>query len=165
MTECAFFARKAEGWGKDMMSVWGSLNICPCLNYLELLCLSSGELLSISGLKIWGDVQEPHNDMAYLLVCTGDTLEAWNYGISLVWINPNQVWASTMGELLEHCLLTSPADLTGLMPLHSCTRAPVTHPFPRTSIWVSYLRERWRRAPMGRLANSKSASFFPLGHK
>ena len=98
MTEYAFFARKAERWGKDMMSLWGSLNICPCLNYLELPCHSSGELLSISNLKIRGDIQEPCNDMAYLLVCTGDTLEAWNYGVSLVWINPNQVQASTMEE-------------------------------------------------------------------
>ena len=81
-----------------MVSLWGSLNICPHLNYLELPCHSSGELLSISSLEIWGDIQEPHNDMAYLLVHTGDTLEAQNYGVSLVWINPNQVWESTMKE-------------------------------------------------------------------
>ena len=56
-------------------------------------------------------------------------------------------------------------DPTGCMPLHSCMRAPVTHPFPRTSIWASYLRERQRRDPMGRLANSRSTSSFPLGHK
>ena len=48
--------------------------------------------------KNLGDVQEPHNDMAYLLVCTGDAVEAQNYGISLVWISPNQVRASTMEE-------------------------------------------------------------------
>ena len=98
MTEYMFFARKAERWEKDMMSLWGSLNICPHLNYLELPCHSSLELISISSLKIWGDIQEPCNDMAYLLVHTGDTLEAWNYGISLVWVNPNQVWVSTMEE-------------------------------------------------------------------
>ena len=98
MTEYAFFAGKAERWGKDMMSLWGSLNICPHLNYLELLCHSSGKLLPISSLKIWEAIQEPHNDMAYLLVCTGDALEAQNYGIYLVWISPNQVWASTMEE-------------------------------------------------------------------
>ena len=91
MTEYAFFARKAERWGKDMASLWGSLSICPHLNYLELPCHSPGELLSISSLKIWGNIQEPHNDMAYLLVCTGDALEAQKYGVSLVWINPNQV--------------------------------------------------------------------------
>ena len=81
-----------------MMSLWGSLNVCPHLNYLELPCHSSGELLSISSLKIWGDIQEPHNGMAYLLVCTGDALEAWNYGVSMVWISPTQIQASTMEE-------------------------------------------------------------------
>ena len=81
-----------------MMPLWGSLNICPHLNYLELLCHSSGELLSISSLKIWGDPQEPCNDMAYLLVWTGDTLEAQDYGVSLVWISPNQVQVPTMEE-------------------------------------------------------------------
>ena len=83
-----------------MMLLWGSLNICPQLNYLELQCHSSGELLFISSIKIWGDTQEPCNDMAYLLVCTGDASEAQNYGISLVWISPTQVRASTMEEVV-----------------------------------------------------------------
>ena len=81
-----------------MMPLRESLNICPCLNYLELPHHSSGELLSISSLRIWSDTQEPHNDMAYLLVCTGDTLEAQDYGMSLIWINSNQVWVPTMEE-------------------------------------------------------------------
>ena len=36
--------------------------------------------------------------MAYLLVHTRDTLEAQDYGVSLVWISPNQVQAPTMDE-------------------------------------------------------------------
>ena len=36
--------------------------------------------------------------MAYLLVCTGDASDAQNYGMSLVWISPHQVQASTMEE-------------------------------------------------------------------
>ena len=83
-----------------MMSLWESLSICPHLNYMELPCHSCGELLSISSLKIWGDIQEPHNDIAYLLVHTGDALEAQNYSVSLVWINANQVRASTMEEVV-----------------------------------------------------------------
>ena len=39
--------------------------------------------------------------MAYLLVCRGDALETQSYGISLVWINPNQIWASTMEEAVR----------------------------------------------------------------
>ena len=76
----------------------GGLNIFPHLSYLELPCHSPGELFSISSLKIWGDVQEPHNDMAYILVCTGDVLEAQDYGVSLVSINPNQIWLPIMEE-------------------------------------------------------------------
>ena len=81
-----------------MMALWGNLNICPHLDYLELLYHTSRELLSISHLKIWGDVQEPRNDMAYLLVHTGDALGAENYGMALVWISPHQVQMSTMEE-------------------------------------------------------------------
>ena len=81
-----------------MKALWGNLCICPCLNYQELPQHIPGEILSISHLKIWGDVQQPHKDMAYLLVCVGDTSKAQNYGMALVWISPHQVWASTMEE-------------------------------------------------------------------
>ena len=94
-----------------MMSLWGNLDICPHLNYLELLYHTSGELLSISHLKIWGDIQEPCNDMAYLLVCTGDALGAESYGMALVWISPHQVWASTKEEAvgtLSTCISSGP---------------------------------------------------------
>ena len=134
LMEYTFFARKAERWGKDMASLWGTLSICPHLNYLELLCHSSGELLSISGLKIWGDVQEPHNDMAYILVHTGDTMENQTYGVSLVWINPNQIQVLTMEEAVGTLSAYISMDPTGLMPLYSYTRALATHPSPRTSI-------------------------------
>ena len=81
-----------------MMALWGNLNICPCLNYLELPYHTSGELLSISHPKIWGDAKEPHNDMAYLLVHTIDASEAQDYGMLLVWISPHHVQVSTMEE-------------------------------------------------------------------
>ena len=98
MTEFTFFAGKEERCGTNMIALWGNLNICPHLNYLELPQYTPGELLSISHLKIWGDIQQPHNDMAYLLVCVEDASEAQNYGMVIVWISAHQVWASTMEE-------------------------------------------------------------------
>ena len=76
MTKFAFFDGKEGRWGDNMRALWGNLSICPCLDYLELPYHASGELLSISHLKVWGDTQEPHNDMAYLLVHTVDASEA-----------------------------------------------------------------------------------------
>ena len=84
-----------------MRTLWGNLSTCPHLDYLELPYHTLGELLSISCLKVLGDAQEPHNDMAYLLVCTEDTSEAESYGMALVWISPHQAWPSTMEEALR----------------------------------------------------------------
>ena len=84
-----------------MASLWGNFTICPCLDHLDLPCHLQMELVSVSSFKVWGDIQEPCHDIAYLLVHTGDTIEDRSYGISLVWVNPNQARASTMEEAVE----------------------------------------------------------------
>ena len=83
----------------------------PNLDYLELPYHTPGELLSISHLKVCGDAQEPHNDMAYLLVHTEGNSEAESYGMALVWISPHQAQVSTMEEALgtlSTCISSGP---------------------------------------------------------
>ena len=101
MTEYTFFTAKADRWRKDLASLWRNLNICPCLYWLELPCHSQAELLSISSLKVWGNVQKPCCDIAYLLVRVDNAMKDRQYGISLVWVNPNEVGAATMEEAVE----------------------------------------------------------------
>ena len=111
MTEFAFFDGKEDRWGDNMRALWGNLSICPRLDYLELPYHTSGELLSVSHLKVWGDTLEPCNDMAYLLVHTEDASEARSYGMALVWISPHQAWASMMEEALgtlSACISSGP---------------------------------------------------------
>ena len=80
-----------------MRALWGSLNICPPLDHMDFPYYMVWELLSISHLKVWGDTQQPHDGLAYLLV----KVEDGGYGMALVWINSHQARASTMGEALE----------------------------------------------------------------
>ena len=101
MTEFAFFSNRAERWKRDLVTLWGNFNICPCLNCLDLPSHSPAELISVSSFKVWGNTQDPWHDMAYLLVHLGDTTEERQYGVSLVWVNPNQTRASTMEEAVE----------------------------------------------------------------
>ena len=101
MTEYAFFANKVERWKRDLASLWGNFDVCPCLDHLELPCHSPVELFSISSFKVWGSIQEPHHDIAYLLVCTGNTTKDRQYRVSLVWVNPNQTRASTMEQAVQ----------------------------------------------------------------
>ena len=111
MTEFAFFDGKEERWGDNMRALWGDLSICPHLDYLELPYHTPGELLSISCLIVWGDAQEPHNDMAYLLVHTEGDSEAESYSMALVWTSPHQARVSTMEEALgtlSACISSGP---------------------------------------------------------
>ena len=101
MTEYAFFANKADRWRKNMASLWGNFNICPCLYQHELPCHSPVELFSMSSFKVWGNIQEPHHDITYHLVWIESATEDRQYGISIVWVSPNQARAATMEEVVE----------------------------------------------------------------
>ena len=107
MTEFTFFSNKAERWKRDLVTLWGNFDICPCLNCLDLPGHSPAKLISVSSFKVWGNTQDPQHNMAYLLVCLGDTTEERQYGVSLVWVNPKQTRASTMEEVVEE-LATCP---------------------------------------------------------
>ena len=48
-----------------------------------------------------GDAQKPHHNIAYLLVWVEDNKKDRCYGISLVWVHPNQVRVTTMEEAVK----------------------------------------------------------------
>ena len=59
------------------------------------------ELDSISCLKIWGNTQSPHQNMAYILVQIDDTPNAKIYSMALVWVSLLQTKVSSVVEALE----------------------------------------------------------------
>ena len=59
-----------------MRALWGSLEICPPTDHIDLPSHMAGELHSIGHLKVWGDAQKPHLCMAYFLVWADGTSEA-----------------------------------------------------------------------------------------
>ena len=111
MAKFAFFLNRAERWMKNLSTIWGNIDVCPCLNHLELPSHSPAELISVSSFKVWGNIWDPCHDMAYLLVYLGNTTEDRQYSVSLVWVNPNQTRASTMEEVVEK-LATCPSSGT-----------------------------------------------------
>ena len=91
--------KKQTGGGKDRAPLWGNLSICPLFHWLKCPCHSQEELSSISNLKVWG-YTKPHYDTAYLLVWVENDRKDRHYVISMVWVNPNQVRAATMEEVV-----------------------------------------------------------------
>ena len=101
MTEFDFLTDRVDRWMKSFSTLWGNIDICPHLNCLELPCHSPVELISVSSFKVWGNIQSPHHDMAYLLVHLGNTTEERQYSVLLVWVNPHQTRTSTMEEAVK----------------------------------------------------------------
>ena len=101
MSELEFFMERVDKWGDSMQALWGSLGICSPIDHIGLPCHMAEEIHSISHLKIWGDVQNLHHGMAYLLVRVDDTSEAGTYGMAIVWISSLQARVSSMVEALE----------------------------------------------------------------
>ena len=114
-----------------MSSLWGNLNICPHLYWLELPCYSQAELFSISSLKVWGNVQKPHHNVAYLLVQVGNTIKDRQYGISLVWVNPNQVRAATMEEAVKKLTACTSSGMDSPYALAQLNEVPPHTPLPK----------------------------------
>ena len=131
MTKYAFFAEKADRWGKDMAYLWGNFNICLLLHQLELPCHSQAELFSISILKVWGDSQKPCCDIAYLLVWVEDVLQGRCYGISLVWAHPNQVRAATIKEAVENLTASTSSGVDWPYALAQLCKDPHHAPLPK----------------------------------
>ena len=163
MTEFAFFTDKGDRWGQDMMVLWGNLNICPSLNYLELLYHTFGELLSISCLNIWGDVQEPCNDMAYLLVHTGDASEAQNYGMSLVWISPHQVQVSTMEEAIGTLSIYISSGCNWLHALAQLYKGSSHTPLPKGKHLGFLLQGKVEESPYGQISQLEVCQLLSTG--
>ena len=144
MTEYSFFIKNAGG-GKTWLLCGRNLNICPLLHWLQLPCHSQAELFSISSLKVWGDVQKPHHDIGYLLVSVENIMGDRHYGISILWVNSNQVRAASMEEAGERLTGCTSSGTNWPYALANCTRTLAMCHSLRMGTWASYLREGQRR--------------------
>ena len=93
---------RVERWTKDLSNLWGNISICPRPDLLELPCHSPTDLISVSSFKVWGNIQNPCHNLAYLLVHVGDTKEEIQYGVSLFWVSPHQARTPTMEEAVKN---------------------------------------------------------------
>ena len=88
--------------GKDFLSLWGHLDICPLLYQLHVTSITQSELSSLTSLKAWGDVRKFCDDITFLLVSTEEEVTGDRmYGLSTVWVNPYQARVSTVEEAVR----------------------------------------------------------------
>ena len=117
--------------GKGHGSLVGNLNICSQLHWHKLPCNSQAELSFISSLKVWRDIQKPCYDIAYLLVWVENDRKDRHYGISIVWVNPNQVRAATMKEAVKKLTACTSSGIDWPYTLAQLYKGPCHAPLPK----------------------------------
>ena len=163
MTEYAFFMENVDRWGKDMAPLWRNLNICPQLHRLKLPCHSQAELSSISSLKVWGDIQKPHYDIAYLLVQLENDRKDRHYDISVVWVNPNQVRAATMGEVVKKLTTWTSSGIDWPYALTGMYEGPCHAPLPKDGHLGVLPQRGTEETPCGQISQLKVCQFLATG--
>ena len=146
--------------------VGGTSTFALCCNQFQLPCHSQAELSSLNGLKVWGEGQKLHHDIAFLFVWAEEEATGGrNYGLLTVWVNPSQARVSSMEEAVGKLTVwasSGPNWPYTLVQLHEGT---CHTPLPRRGTWTSYLREGQRQFPAGKSANWRSASSLLLAPK
>ena len=77
------------------------------------------ELVSLTHLKVWGNVDKFHSDVAFLLILPKEgTAEERTYGLTMVWVHPYQVRVSTIDEDIKQLDQLTPSGPYALVQLN-----------------------------------------------
>ena len=98
MRDYTFFLKDLGHWGKSYQSLWGCHNIYPLLQQFHVAQVTHSDLTSPTHLKVWGDNERFHSNVAFLLVLPKEGIaEERMYGLAMVWVHPYQARVSTLG--------------------------------------------------------------------
>ena len=130
----------------------------PPLSYLGIIVLHK----QLPGL---GDVQKPHHGIVYLLVWVENAMKDRHYGISIVWVNPNQVRVATMEEAVEKLTACTSSGTDWPYALVWLYEGPCHAPLPKDRHLGILPRRGAEEIPCGGSANSRSANSLLPAHK
>ena len=148
-----------------MASLWGNLNICPQLHWLKLPCHSQAELSSISSLKGLVGVQKSHQDIAYLLVQVENDRKDRHYGISAVWMNPNQVRAATMEEVVKRLAACTSSGIDWPYALAQLYEGPCHAPLSKDGHLGILPQKGAEKTPCGQISQLEVCQLLAAAHK
>ena len=68
--------------------------------------ITKGQLTALSQVGAWGDMDKPHQDMAFLLIVPSLAIRCkWVFGLTAMWMHPCQVCLPTLVDVAQKLLL------------------------------------------------------------
>ena len=109
MRNYAFFSKDSCHLGESYQSLCGYLDICPLLEQFHIAHMTQWEVASLTQLKVWGDPEKFHSDIAFLLVLPEEGVVGERvYCLTMMWVHPYQVRVSTIDEVVKQLTQLGP---------------------------------------------------------
>ena len=123
----------------------------------------SGGLVLLNNLKVWEQKQKPCHDMAFLLVLVKDSMGDRQYGLSIKWMDPSQVRADSMEELVRKPTTYTPIETDWLYTLVQLHEGTCHTPLPREG-YLGILPQRGSEAvPYGQISQLEVCQLLVTG--
>ena len=129
MSDYIFFSKDPSHWGELYQFLWACHDICLLLEQFHIAHITQMELVSLTHLKAWGDVDKFHSDIAFLLVLPKEgAAEEKTYGLAMMWVHPYQARVSTIEEAIKQLTQLPPLGPAGPIPWCDSMGTPTTCP-------------------------------------
>ena len=130
MSNYIFFSKDPDHWGELYQSLWRCHNICPLLEWFHIVHVTQMDLVSLTHLKAWDDVDKFCSDVAFLHVLPKESAaEERTYGLTMVWVHPYQARVSTIEEAIKQLDQLTPLGPIGPVPWCNSMGMPTTCPY------------------------------------
>ena len=93
-------------WNTSTKATWGSLDFCPAVMWFQVYIISQTQLTTLSQAGAWGDTEKPRWDMALGLIVPSLAIGCqWVFGLTAMWVHPQQTHLHTLGEVAHKLIL------------------------------------------------------------
>ena len=85
---------------------WESLDLCPKIMQFQVCTITQGQLTTLSQAGAWGDMEKPHQDMAFLLIVPSLAVRCEQvFRLTAMWMHPHQICLPTLVDVVQKLLL------------------------------------------------------------
>ena len=114
-------------WDPNSSAMRGSLDFCLLIKQFHVPTIRQTQLTALSQTGTWGNVENPRQDMAFLLIAPSLTIGCKRiFGLMALWAHPHQAHLVSLVEVVWHLILMADEGLDWLY-MFICMNDPVLH--------------------------------------
>ena len=106
MSDFVVLAANASLWDPVTKAMCGLHDFCPMLTTFHMWVIRQAQLITLSQVGSWGNMEKTRQDMAFLLVAPSITTGCERvFGLTMVWTHPHQAYFPNLLKVAHKLVL------------------------------------------------------------